>query len=385
LSSVKIIFVAVAAMYEKIKMKEWLYRIGLTFIPGIGDVLAKNLVAYCGSPEAVFREKRSKLQKIPGIGKVLSEMVADANVLKKAEAELKFVEENKITPLFYTDAAYPSRLKNCSDSPVVIYYKGTAGLNASKVLSIVGTRNISRYGKKVCEALISDLASHDVLVVSGLAYGVDICAHRACVDLDVPTIGVLAHGLDRVYPSMHRSTADAMLANGGLLTDFPQGTNPDKENFPKRNRIVAGMADATVVIESGIKGGSLITADIANSYNRDVFAFPGRVDDQWSEGCNKLIKANKAALVESAEDILFLMGWLELKKKEKKPVQKEILLNLSPDEEALINVLKEKDTAHIDDLCYSAGFSMSKVSALLLSLEFSGVVRSMPGKMYQLN
>ena len=366
-------------------VKDWLYRIGLTFIPGIGDVLAKNLVAYCGSPEAVFTEKRSKLQKIPGIGRVLSEIVSNSNVLKRAEEELRFIESNKVTPLFYTDDGYPKRLKNCNDSPVVLYYKGTSDLNPARILSIVGTRNISRYGRKVCESLIRDLAAHDVLVVSGLAYGVDICTHKACIDLDVPTIGVLAHGLDRIYPSTHKGTADTMLCNGGLLTDFPHQTNPDKENFPKRNRIVAGMADATIVIESGVKGGSLITADIANSYNRDVFAFPGRADDQWSEGCNKLIKANKAGLVESAEDILFLMGWLELKRKEKKPVQKEIFLNLGPDEEKLVNVLKEKETAHIDELCFKAGFSMSKVSALLLSLEFSGVIRSLPGKMYQVN
>lgn len=364
---------------------DWLYRVGLTFIPGIGDVLAKNLVAYCGSPEAVFTEKRARLERIPGIGKVLADMVSKATVLKRAEEELQFIEENNITPLFYTDAAYPKRLKNCNDSPVMLYYKGAADLNSARVLSIVGTRNMTKYGRKACEELVNDIAAHDVLVISGLAYGVDVCAHKACIDLGIPTVGVLAHGLDRIYPHLHRSIANAMVPGGGLLTDFPSGTNPDKENFPKRNRIVAGMADATVVIESGIKGGSLITAEIANSYNRDVFAFPGRAHDQWSEGCNKLIKTNKAMLVESAEDILFLMGWLDLKKKEQKPVQKEIFLSLSPDEERLVNVLKEKESTHIDDICFKAGFSMSKVAALLLSLEFSGVVRSLPGKMYQVN
>lgn len=372
-------------MYEKIKMSEWLYRIGLTLIPGIGDVLAKNLVSYCGSPEAVFREKRSKLLKIPGIGQVLSNMVSNADVLKYAEKELKFIEKYKITPLFYTDAAYPKRLKNCHDSPVVVYYKGNADLNAARVLSVVGTRNMTPYGRKQCESMIEELAAHDVLVVSGLAYGVDICAHRACLKHKIPTVGVLAHGLDKLYPATHRSVAEAMLKNGGLLTDFPSSTIPDKENFPKRNRIVAGMADATVVVESGKKGGSLITADIANSYNRDVFAFPGRTDDEFSEGCNRLVKANKAALVENASDILYMMGWQEHEKEKKKPVQKALFIDLSPDEEALVNVLKEKESAHIDDLCHKAGFSVSKVSAILLSLEFSGVIRSLPGKMYQLN
>lgn len=363
---------------------DWLYRLGLTFIPGIGDVLAKNLIAYCGSPEAVFSEKTARLEKIPGIGKVLANVVSKSSVLKRAEEELQFIEDNNILPLFYTDAAYPKRLKNCNDSPVVLYYKGTADLNSARVLSIVGTRNITRYGRKICEQLVHDLAAHNVLVISGLAYGVDICAHKACIDVRVPTVGVLAHGLDRIYPQIHANIAREMLHNGGLLTDFPGNTNPDKENFPKRNRIVAGMADATVVIESGIKGGSLITAEIANSYNRDVFAFPGKADDQWSEGCNKLIKTNKAMLVENAEDILFMMGWLELKKKEQKPVQKEIFLNLGPDEEKLVNVLKEKESIHIDEVCFKAGFSMSKVAAMLLSLEFSGVVRSLPGKMYQI-
>ena len=364
---------------------DWIYRIGLTLIPGIGDVLAKNLVSYCGSPEAVFREKRSKLQKIPGIGQVLSNMVSNADVLKHAEDDLKFVERYKITPLFYTDSDYPKRLRNCHDSPVVLYYKGNAGLNTSRVLSIVGTRKISRYGRKLCEDLIKGLVEHDVLVVSGLAYGVDICAHRSCVALGVPTVGVLAHGLDKIYPAVHRATAQAMLDNGGLLTDFPSKTQPDRENFPKRNRIVAGMADATVVIESGKEGGSLITADIANSYNRDVFAFPGRTEDQYSEGCNKLIKANKAALVESVSDILLMMGWEDKSKEGKSPAQKKMFVELSLDEEALVKALSEKESMHIDDICYKAGFSVSKVSSILLGLEFSGVVQSLPGKMYRLN
>ena len=371
-------------MYEKITTNDWLYRIGLTLIPGIGDVLAKNLVAYCGSPEAVFKEKKARLRKIPGIGQVLTDMVSNADVLNYAEEEMKFIEAHKIIPLFYTDAVYPKRLKNCHDSPVVLYYKGAADLNAQKVLSVVGTRNVTPYGKKVCEELIADLASHDVMVVSGLAYGIDVCAHRACLQHGLLTIGVLAHGLDRLYPLAHRNIAKKMLEQGGLLTEFTSRTNPDAENFPKRNRIVAGMSDATVVIESGKKGGSLITADIANSYNRDVFAYPGRTDDNYSEGCNRLIKSNKAALVENARDILYMMGWEE-KEKEKPVPQRTMFIELSPDEEKIVNVLREKESIHIDDLCYRAGFSMSKILSMLLGLEFSGVIRSLPGKLYQLN
>jgi DNA processing protein len=362
------------------------YQIALTLIPHIGDVLAKRLVAYCGSPEAIFKEKKSVLEKIPGIGAFHANAVmnVDKDILRRADEEITFIEKNNITPLFYLDKHYPKRLSFCEDSPVMLYLKGKTDFNTEKIISIIGTREPTEYGKKICEQLIADLASYNVTVVSGLAYGIDICAHKAALDNKLPTVGVFAHGLDKIYPAAHTLTAKKMMDNGGCLTDFMSNTNPDRENFPKRNRIVAGISDATVVIESRKSGGSLITADIANSYNRDVFAFPGRVDDATSEGCNNLIKQNKAALIQSAADIIYLLGWEQVIKA-KAPVQKQLFVELNPEEEIVVNVLKEKQQINIDEICLFVKMPMSKVSALLLTLEFSGIVKSLPGKMYRLN
>lgn len=360
------------------------YKIALTLIPNIGDILAKRLVAYCGSVQAVFEEKKSSLEKIPGIGSMHASAVINHTIFELAEEEIKFIEKNNIQPLFYLDSDYPKRLTYCEDSPVMLYYKGNVNLNSEKIISIVGTREATEYGKKMCEKLIADLAIHNVLIVSGLAYGIDICAHKAALDNGLPTVCTLAHGLDRIYPAIHKLTAQKMLENGGWLTDFTSKTAPDRENFPRRNRIVAGISDATIVIESKKSGGSLITADIANSYNRDVFAFPGRVDDVCSEGCNNLIKQNKAALIQSAADLIYILGW-EQTKNVKAPQQKKLFLELSADEEVLVNVLKEKDSVTIDDLCFATKLPMSKVSGLLLTLEFSGIVKSLPGKAYRLN
>jgi len=365
--------------------EELKYRIGITLIPGIGDVLAKNLISYCGSVEGVFKEKKTALQKIPGIGETLANVVRKQNVLGRAEEEIKFIRKYKISPLFYLDDAYPQRLKHCADSPVLIYYKGKAELNMKRIVSIVGTRNVTAYGKKICNSLIEGLAGHDILIASGLAYGVDICAHKAALLNGLPTVGVMAHGLDKIYPAVHRSIAEKMLENGGLLTDFMSKTQPDAQNFPKRNRIVAGMADATIVIESKEEGGSLITADIANSYSRDVFAFPGKADDEFSVGCNRLIKNNKAGLIESSDDVLRLMSWEKNPKKVKANPQKSLFLNLSPDEEKVVSIIREKNNINVDELSFASHLSQGKLSMLLLNLELTGVVRSMPGKMYCLN
>lgn len=360
------------------------YKIALSLIPTIGDIRAKRLVAYCGSVEAIFKEKKSNLEKIPGIGSIYADAVLNHSLFDRAEEEIKFIEENNITPVFYLDKDYPKRLTHCEDSPILLYFKGNADLNAEKTISIVGTRDATEYGKSICEKLIADLAIHNVTIVSGLAYGIDICAHRAALENNLSTICVLAHGLDKIYPAIHKSTAQKMLENGGWLSDFTSKNIPDRENFPRRNRIVAGISDATIVIESKKEGGSLITATIANSYNRDVFAFPGRVDDVCSEGCNSLIKQNKAALIQSAADIVYIMGW-EQTKISKAPIQKKLFVELKPEEEILVNVLKEKKSVTIDDLCFATNMPMSKVSAFLLSLEFSGIVKSLPGKMYRLN
>jgi DNA processing protein len=360
------------------------YKIALTLIPNIGDILAKRLVAYCGSVEEVFKEKKSSLEKIPGIGSFYANAVFNQDVFDRAEEEIKFIEKNEIKPVFYLDSDYPKRLMHCEDSPILLYFKGTANLNSEKIISIVGTREATEYGKELCENLIADLAIHNVIIVSGLAYGIDICAHKAAIENKLTTICALAHGLDRIYPSVHKSVATKMMENGGWLTDFTSKTIPDRENFPRRNRIVAGISDATIVIESKAQGGSLITADIANSYNRDVFAFPGKVGDVCSEGCNNLIKQNKAALIQSAADVVYILGWEQTKTK-KSPQQKQLFIELKPDEEILVNVLKEKNSIAIDDLCLVCKLPMSKVSALLLTLEFSGIVKSLPGKMYRLN
>ena len=360
------------------------YKIALSLIPNIGDILAKRLVAYCGSAEAIFKEKKTLLEKIPGIGSINVKSIINHNVFERAEEEILFIVKNNIIPIFYLDSAYPKRLTHCEDSPILLYFKGKTNLNAEKIISIVGTREATNYGKRICEKLIAGLSPHNVTIVSGLAYGIDVCAHKAAMENNLPTICTLAHGLDKIYPAIHNSVAKKMLENGGWLTDFTSNTNPDRENFPRRNRIVAGIADATIVIESKLSGGSLITADIANSYSRDVFAFPGRVDDICSEGCNALIKNNKAGLIQSAADLIFAMGW-EPQNNKKAPRQKKLFIELTPNEECLVNLIKEKESITIDDLCLVSKMPMSSVSALLLTLEFSGVVKSLPGKIYRMN
>ncbi len=361
-----------------------LYKIGLTLIPGVGDVNGKKLVAYCGGVEAVFKEKKQNLLKIPGIGQSVVNSLKNSEILLRAEEELEFINKYRITPLFYLDNNYPTRLTHCVDSPILLYYKGNANLNSEKIVSIVGTRNASTYGRSVCEEIIDDLHSMNALVVSGLAYGIDTCAHKASLKNGIKTIAVLAHGLDTIYPQQNKTLSKKLLTNGGLLTEFMSKSKPDRENFPKRNRIVAGLSDAVIVIESGKKGGALITANIANSYNRDVFAVPGNLGEKLSEGCNNLIKTNKAALIQSADDLKYIMGW-ENEIKIATPKQKKLFVKLSKDEEILLNILKEKKEMDIDTLRFTSDLSMSKVAAALLNMEFEGIIISLPGKIYRLS
>ena len=360
------------------------FKIALTLIPSIGDVLAKKLLAYCGDAEQVFKEKRSTLEKIPGIGMHYAQAIVNHRVFARAEEEMYFLHSHHIQPIFYQDSTYPKRLTHCEDSPVMLYFKGNMNLNSEKIISIVGTREATVYGKTICDKLIAELAAHRVLIVSGLAYGIDTYAHRAALDHHLSTICVLAHGLDKIYPSANKPIANKMLESGGWLSDFISGTKPDKENFPRRNRIVAGISDATIVVESKAKGGSLITAEIANSYNRDVFAFPGKIDDDCSVGCNNLIKQHKASLIQSAADVIYLLGW-EKTAVANAPVQKQLFIELKPDEEVIVNLLKEKKQLPIDDICLLCKLPMSTVSSLLLKLEFSGLIKSLPGKVYSLN
>jgi DNA processing protein len=358
-----------------------IYQIGITLIPGIGDVNGKKLISYCGSAEAVFREKKRNLLKIPGIGQSTVNSIVSQKVLERAEQEIVFIEKFGIKPLYFLDKEYPGRLKHCIDSPILLYFMGNADLNAERIVSVVGTRRASDYGKEYCDKIIEGLSDVNVLVVSGLAYGIDTQAHKAALHHNLPTVGVLGHGLDRIYPYANKSMAEKMINQGGLLTDFISKTNPDRENFPKRNRIVAGLCDALIVVETAMKGGALITANIANSYNRDVFAVPGKLGDKFSEGCNFLIKTNKAALIQSADDIKYIMQWDLLDRKA--PKQRKLLIELTPEEEKVVNVIKNDKEVSIDYIVSQSGLSNSKVASALLNLEFEGVVKSLPGKMYK--
>lgn len=359
-----------------------LYQLALTQIPQIGPVQAKILLQHCDAEE-IFHAKKSFLEKIEGIGQVRAAAITAFKNFSKAEKEIEFIEKYKIKPLFLTDEGYPKRLLNCYDSPTLLFYKGEADLNAPKIVAIIGTRSHTDYAKQVTEKIIKELAEQQVIIISGLAYGVDAIAHKASLKNNLPTIGVLAHGLDQVYPVEHNGLAREMIKHGGgLLTEFCSNTRPDKHNFPTRNRIVAGISDATIVIETGIKGGSMITAELANGYNKDVFAVPGKITDSKSSGCNYLIKNNKAMLLAEPCDIIEVMGWQEKKKPVKK--QKEIFIELSADEKIIVSILKEKDNAHIDEINLRSGLSSSAVAAAILNLELQNVILSLPGKLYQL-
>ena len=361
-----------------------IYKIAISLIPGIGSITARNLIAYVGSVEGVFQEKEKNLMKIPGIGEVNAQRVVRQNVLERAKREVEFILKNRIQTFFYLDDNYPTRLKNCSDSTIILYFKGNANLNERRIISVVGTRNATSYGKEICDDLIRNFSekSYPILVVSGLAYGIDVQAHKACLKYNIPTVGVFAHGLDTIYPQLHASIAGKMLENGGLLSDFISETKIDRQNFLRRNRIIAGLADATIVIESAEKGGALVTADIANSYNRDVFAFPGRSTDVYSRGCNKIIKLNEAVLVESQADIEKAMNW-DIKASTNRTYQTSLFVELTPEEQKLVDLLKGGDR-FIDEITIETQLTMSKVSALLLTLEFKGLIVSLPGKMYRL-
>ncbi len=364
---------------------ELLYQLALTLIPNIGPVQAKILLQHCNAEE-IFHAKRSYLERIEGIGTVRAASIAAFKDFSEAEEEIKFIEKYKIKPLFITDKDYPKRLLNCYDSPTLLYYKGEADLNASKIVAIIGTRSHTDYAKQMTDKLVKDFAAQHVTIVSGLAFGVDAIAHKAAVKNNLPTIGVLGHGLDQIYPAEHAGLAkDLIKHGGGLLTEFRSYTKPGKHNFPTRNRVVAGMSDATIVIETGIKGGSMITAELANGYNKDVFAIPGKLTDIKSAGCNYLIKNNKAILLTDAEELIEVMGWQDKKsQKTNLKSQKQLFIELSVDEKTIVDILNEKETTHIDELNIKTGLSSSTVAAAILNLELQNVIVSLPGKLYRL-
>lgn len=361
---------------------ELLYEVALTLIPGIGDVNAKKLIAYCGGAEAVFEEKRKNLLNIPGIGERTVESIVSHNVLQRAERELNFADRNGIRILYYLNSDYPRRLQHCYDSPVIIYCKGYTDLNVEKIVGVVGTRNVTDYGKTLTEKLIQDLVDDDVLVVSGLAYGVDTCAHKAALKNNLTTAAVLAHGFQTIYPSANASLSRKMIESGGcLLTEHISGTEPDKENFPKRNRIVSGMIDCLVVVESAAKGGALITAEIANNYDREVFAFPGRIGDTYSEGCNKIIKTNKANLLTDVDDLRYIMRWNDDRKIQ--PKQMRMFREFNQEEQKVMDVFGDDNIVYLDKIITDTMLSPTKIASVLLSLEFDGILAALPGKRYQ--
>lgn len=361
------------------------YQIALTHLSEIGSVTAKNLVSQCGGVKEIFTAKKHTLEKIMGIGKVRAEAILHSKdeALKIADAEIKFIEKNNLTPLFYTDDNFPKRLLQCADSPVMLYYKGNADLNARKIISIVGTRKVTEYGKEQCEKIIEQLAAYHPLIISGLAFGVDIAAHKAALKNNLETVGVVANGMDKMYPSQHIKYIKQMVESGGVLTEYGFGEIANKENFPQRNRIVAGMCDALILIETAIKGGAMITAKLADSYNRDVFALPGRVGDTYSEGCNYLIKNNQATLIENADDIIKQMMWdVELQKPS--PKQTLLFVDLSDDEKIVVEVLQKQALLSIDEIVIQTNLSQTVIAGLLLNLELKGAVKALPGKMFKL-
>ncbi len=358
------------------------HKIALGLIPRIGDINARKLVSHFGSVEAIFNEPYRNLVKIPGIGTGLAKYISDRSYLDTADKEAEYILKNNIRTFFYLDNDYPYRLRQCDDSPVVFFLKGECDLNAARILSVVGTRNATSRGREICEKIIAGLAAGhpDLVIVSGLAYGIDIAAHKAALANNLQTIGVLAHGFKSIYPSVHTSIARTMVNKGGLVTDFISDALPERNNFLKRNRIIAGLSDATLVVESGIKGGALITADIASSYNRDILAVPGRPEDQWSAGCNSLIKSNKAALAECSEDIEYFLDWKP--QISRQALQRTLFDDLDETEKQVYELLAEHGELDIDTICRSLLMPVHKLSSLLLQMEFKGLLRCHPGNLY---
>ncbi len=360
------------------------HQIALSMLQGVGPKTARLLVAYMGSATAIFESKSNIKTTVPGFSRERFRSLNRTKALLDADNTMNFIEKNNISTHFFASNDFPYRLKQCPDAPIVLYSKGKPLLNYDRSVAVVGTRNMTPYGKMIVHRLIDHLKSFDVQIVSGLAYGIDNEAHRRSVTNDLSTIGVLGHGLDRIYPARNRKTASDMLEarDSGLLTEFPHNTLPDRENFPQRNRIVAGMTDATIVVESGAKGGSLITAHLANDYNRDVFAFPGNIDQEFSKGCNSLIANNKAHLITCGKDLTNLLEWE--KSGVRKPIQGSLFENLNGDEKKIVKLIKEFEKVSLDVLSFRLKQPVGLLSGLLLGLEIKGIVMMLPGQKYML-
>lgn len=360
------------------------YWLAFSMIPGVGGKTARQLLDIIPNPEDLFLENKKGLEAIFGNKTKIIDAILSKSMFAQVEDELKFIDTHKIQLLAYNDDKYPQRLKRaeCGDTPIVLFYKGSADLNMQRVVSVVGTRKPTDYGRQVTERLVQEMAAENILVVSGLAYGIDTCSHRVALQYHLPTVAVLGHGLDTIYPSDNRSLAKDMLANGGLLTEFCSKTKLDPHNFPARNRIIAALSDAVIVVEAAEKGGALITAEIANGYNRDVFAIPGKINEQYSQGCNNLIKTNRASLLQSMQDLYYMMGW---KKSEKAIAQQPTLfLELPPDQKKVYDLLLLHKELTMDEIVEKSGLSLPKIATILLSLELKNVLKCLPGKIYKL-
>ena len=363
-------------------MEEKLYQVGLELIPGIGDVTVKNLIAYCGSASAIFKSKKGHLANIPGMGPRNIELLTSTRMLLEAEKIIESCAALGVNIIHYTDPTYPKKLKQVADAPNIIYTKGKVD-HGPRVLAIVGTRNATQYGKEVTERMVEDSKVLNAAVVSGLAYGIDFTAHRAALKNQIPTIAVLAGGLDKIYPNLHRKTAEEMLETGGWISENPPGTKPDAHFFPARNRIIAGMSDAVIVVEAARKGGALITANIADSYHRPVFAVPGDLSNTFSEGCNYLIRNQQALIYTGVEDLIYHLNW-DLEAGNTPAKKQADTTTLSDQERSIFEILEaNQDGIAIDELSWKAQIPVNQVASCLLNMEFQGFVKSMPGKKYQ--
>ena len=361
-----------------------LHQIAITKINNVGPVSAKSIISHLGSPEALWSANHADLIVIPQIAKITAQNIISAreDALSKAKLELEFIEKNNVSTLYYLNDDYPRRLKYFDQSPVILYYQGSANLNPQRTIGIVGTRKPSEYGVIQCEKIVEGLKAYGVSIISGLAYGIDTISHRKSVETGQETIGVLGHGLDMVYPASNRKLSKNMINHGGLLTEFGHGRKPDRENFPMRNRIIAALSDAVIIVESAVRGGSIITATFADAYNKDVFAVPGRVSDEMSAGPNKLIKSHKAHMIESAKDIAYIMRWDEISNQ---PVQAQLFVELSDREQSIVDYIRIHKEIPIDRLQHLMQLPASELSSILIQLEFKGIVRPLPGKRYMLH
>ena len=370
--------------------QEIYYTLALSRMTGINLQTALHLYQQLGGAQAVYEHRDDICDVIPDCSPRLVASLKDwSSALQRAAAEMEYMQQHSIRPLCLDSDDYPARLRECPDAPLVLYYKGNCDLNQTKIVSIVGTRQMTVYGQDLIRHFVCDLKRHcsNVLIVSGLAYGVDICAHREALANGYETVGVLAHGLDQIYPYRHHETAAEMVNHGGLLTEFMTQTNADKPNFVRRNRIVAGMADATVLVESAAKGGGLITCEIAQSYDRSVFAFPGNVGSEFSKGCNNMIRDNVAGLISNANDFVVAMGWQDeaLRKQAMADgIERNLFPDLSPEEQKVVSLLQHTNNLQLNILSVKTGIPIGQLTALLFQLEMKGVVKPLAGGTYHL-